>query len=370
MPPSDRSDLVLAETERLFPQGRCQWEALRNARIFLTGATGLFGRWLLPAALYANEMLGLNLRLILLTRNRSAFIQSMPMLKGSAAVQWVDGDVRTFEFPSSSIDYVIHGATTSAHETFHGETSLQKFNTLVDGTRHVLDFVRQAGAGRLLFLSSGVVYGSLPETMVAAPEDFSGAPDTTDHRTGLAQAKRAAEYLCVEYAALCGFKAVIARCFSFAGPGLPTNLHYAFGNFVQQALQDEKIVVQSDGLALRSYLYLGDLVNWLLPLLTQPTLHSVYNVGSAEAISIGELARRVGEVVAPNKPVQILGRPAYSVGNSPRNIYVPDVSRIQKEFSVSAGTPLSAMIRLTAQYEQAKLAREFLCSTDSSVGVP
>lgn len=352
MPLSRKEQLIQSETIRMFPPTVAYWEALRNARLFMTGATGLFGRWLLPAAIHANKELGLNLTLVLLTRNAAALRQSISLLQGAVGVQILEGDVKQFTFPESNFDYVIHGATTSAHETFHGETSLWKFNTLVDGTRHVLEFARRVGTKRVLFLSSGVVYGALSENMLSIPETFLGAPDTADHRTGLAQAKRAAEYLCAEYSHLYGFETKIARCFSFAGPGLPTDLHYAFGNFIHQALHNEKIVVQGDGTPLRSYLYLGDLSRWLLPLLTKTTSHLIYNVGSDHAVSISALAEIVRDTVAPLKAVEIVGRPAYSVGNSPRNIYVPDVSRMREEFAITAPTSLTDIVQLSADFER------------------
>lgn len=349
---SDANNLIEEETERLFIHSVSYWEELRNASIFMTGATGLFGRWILPAMLHANAVLGLNLKVCVLSRNVAAFKRSLSSLQTAACVEFVEGNVKNFEFPSQHFDYVIHGATTSAHETFNGETSLEKFNTLVDGTRRVLEFARIAKPRRILFLSSGVVYGALLEEMTAIPEYFQGAPDTSDHRTGLGQAKRASEYLCAEYAHLFGFEATIARCFSFAGPLLPTDLHYAFGNFIYQALHGDKIVVQGDGSPIRSYLYLGDLVHWLLPLLILPHQHTIYNIGSDHALSIRELAHQVKAIVAPAKDVEILGRASYSIGNTPRNIYVPDVSRIQEEFGVNVKTSLHSIIELTARYER------------------
>ena len=51
--------------------------------------------------------------------------------------------------------------------------------------------------------------------------------------------------------------ASVARCFSFVGPGLPTDLHYAVGNFVADAITTRKITIEGNGLTQRSYMDLG-----------------------------------------------------------------------------------------------------------------
>ncbi len=351
LPPVDGANILRSETQRLFSRSVDQWEKLRGASIFLTGATGLFGRWILEAILHAEETLGLGLNVVVLTRDSASFRRRFSSLSNQGSVSLLDGDVKNFDFTGQQFDYVIHGATTSAAETFSGETSLNKFDTLVSGTRHVLDMASSVGVKRLLFLSSGVAYGGLLKGMTSIPEDFSGAPDTSDYRTGLGQAKRAAEYLCAEYAHLHNFDLTIARCFSFAGPLLPTDLHYAFGNFIHQALYGNQIVVRGDGTPIRSYLYLGDMVIWLITLLAGGGRHTIYNIGSDHQVSIAELAQLVQQIVSPNKKVKIQSRPSYSVGNVPRNIYVPDIQRACNEFGLNAWTSLDEIIKLTAQSE-------------------
>lgn len=342
-----------AEIERAVERSAALCEELRGRSLFVTGGTGLFGRWLAESLVAANRRLDLGLRLTLLTRDPAAFAARAPQLAQDAAVRLVAGDVRRFDAADARFDYVVHGATTSAAETFQGESALRKFDTLVEGTRRVTDLAGGSGAKRLLFLSSGVAYGTPPADMTQIPETFAGAPDSCDIGAALGHAKRAAEYLCAEQAHRHGFEFAVARCFSFVGPFLPLDLHYALGNFIRQALTENAIVVKGDGTPLRAYLYLGDLVTWLLTLLVRPCRHTIYNVGSDRAVAIRELAERVRDRLAPHKPVQVRGEPAYGVGNPPRNIYVPNIARARAEFALDVWTPLSAAIDLTAAHARA-----------------
>lgn len=326
------------------------WESLRDQSFFITGGTGLFGRWLLESLARANRQFDLNLKVTVLTRNAQAFAQKAPHLAQDPAIDFHHGDVRDFVFPERNYSYFIHGATTSADETFRGEDPLRKFDTLVSGTRHTLNFAARCQAKRFLFLSSGVAYGVPPSGIDFIPEDYSGAPDTTDVNSALGQAKRTAEFLCACYAQNHSLNYSVARCFSFVGPFLPLDIHYAIGNFIGQALFEDEITVKGDGSPVRSYLYMADLVVWLLTLLLKGRNGQIYNVGSDHAISIMELADLVRDVVAPQKKVCILGQSNYGVGNAIRNRYVPSIEKARRELGLDMWTALDESIRLSAAH--------------------
>ncbi len=326
------------------------WPRLRGQSLFITGGTGFFGRWLLESLRLANHAHQLDLRVAVLTRDPARFRQTAPALAADPAFALLAGDVRDFAFPPGDFSHVLHLATTSAQETFTGEDPLRKFDTLVHGTRRVLDFAAERGIGHFLFTSSGVVYQPDGETPIA--ETSLLAPPTHDPATALGQAKRAAEFLCAHYAARHGWHLGLARCFSFAGPWLPLDLHYAIGNFIAQALQGGPIIVNSDGSALRSYLYASDLVVWLLTLLLESPGGQPCNVGSDQAISIGDLARTVRDLLAPAAEVLILGKPGVSTGNPVRSAYVPNVDRARAVFGLDVWTDLATMIKTTAWHAQ------------------
>lgn len=321
---------------------------LRGASLFITGGTGFIGRWLLESLMNANIQLGLGLTATVLTRSITTFSAAHPRLAQYNSFVFIEGDVRNFALPkTATYSHIIHGAHTSATETFNREDPLTQFDTAYNGTLHVLKLAAQLGVKRLMMLSSGSVYGTLPAYLDSIPEDFGGAPSTQDIGSALNHGKRTAEFLCAYYREKFELETTIARCFSFIGPGLPLDIHYAIGNFIRDALWSDTILIKGNGSPIRSYMHVGDLINWLLVLLTQATSGTVYNVGSDEATTIAELAHRIRDILAPHKQVITLGKESL---NNPRNRYVPDISKARTELGLDIWTPLDIAIRETAKF--------------------
>lgn len=324
-----------------------RWLKLQNAHLFVTGGSGLFGRWFLTALLDANQRLGTHIQATVLTRNPTQLVAEFANQSGAEALNLWQGDVTYFEFPSTPFTHIMHMATTSAHETFAGEDSLAKFRMLNDGTERVLQLAAKNGVSKLLLTSSGVAYGAYPDGHVS--ERYPGAPNPLDAGSGLGQGKRAAEFLSAYYADKFDFAFTIARCFSFVGPGLPLDIHYAIGNFIHDALYADKITVKGDGSPMRSFLYLGDLVHWLLALLVDGQNNKMYNVGSDQHISILNLAHMVKNMLAPEKQVVVLGDSQHAVGNVNRNWYVPNIEVAKQDLQLNVWTSLEDAIKTTAK---------------------
>lgn len=279
------------------------WEELRSQRMFITGGTGFFGHWLLESLLWINDILNLNVKVVLLSRNPAVFSVKYPRLANHSAVSWIQGDVKTFDFPDGDFPYIIHAASEGDIKLAQ-ENPLIIFNTIVEGTHRVLDLARTHNTRKLLFTSSGAVYGIQPPELTHISEDYKGAPDVMNPLSAYGEGKRAAEMLCNLYSNQFGFEAKIARCFAFVGPYLPLDANYAIGNFIRDALHGGPIVIKGDGTPYRSYLYAGDLAIWLWTILLKGRSCQSYNIGSGQAITIEELAQSV----ALHFPVQPIVR--------------------------------------------------------------
>lgn len=322
------------------------WEPLRGQSVFITGGTGFVGTWLVESFVGANERLGLRANAVLLTRSSETFRTKAPHLADHPSIRLFQGDFDSFEFPEGAFSFVIHAATerysepTPEHPTFTFEKDIQ-------GTRRVLDFARSHGTKRLLFTSSGAIYGRQPPDMTHIPEDYAGAPSPTDVNSAYGQAKRVSEWLCAMYARQCGFAALIARLFAFVGPHLPLDAHFAVGNFIRDVIAGGPVRIGGDGTPYRSYLYAADLAIWLWTILLRGESAGAYNVGSGEAVTIAELARLVVEATAPGTKIEVAHRP---VPGARAARYVPSVERADRELGLRPVISLAEGVRRTHKW--------------------
>jgi len=327
---------------------RSLWEELRGKRLFITGGTGFFGAWLLESFVWINTKLELDASVLVLTRNYEAFRQKLPHIASNPAIQFHIGDIRDFIFPKGDFSHIIHAATTSAISTFNNlEDSIAKYDTIGGGTKRALDFAVQCHAEKFLLTSSGVVYGRQLADMVNIPESIETAPEPTDPVSVVGESKRVSELLCVLYSKRIGIESKIARCFSFVGPYLPLDLHYAIGNFIRDGLKGGPIQIHGDGTPCRSYLYASDLMIWLWTILFRGESCRAYNVGSEEGITIAEAAHLVAQSFQIPIEVKIAKIPSKS---KHMNRYVPSTKRAQAELGIGQQISLQNAIKKTIAY--------------------
>jgi nucleoside-diphosphate-sugar epimerase len=342
-PLSQDLDHILMHTEGL-------WEELRCKRIFITGGTGFFGIWILEALAWANAKLNLNLEAIVLTRDIGKFLKKAPHIANSKLFSFIEDDVIKFKYPKQKFNYIIHAAA-DFHMEHRKKSSLMVFDTIVEGTHHVLDFAIKCKADKFLYISSGAVYGKQPNTMSHISEDYMGAADLTLLDSTYAEGKRSAEMLCTLYSNTYDLSIKIARCFAFVGPYLQLNNNFAIGNFISSLLKNEKIVIHGDGTPVRSYMYVSDLIVWLINILIRGRNCYPYNVGSEDEISIEDLAKTIAGFSKKPLAVEIetIKSDSYKIDR-----YVPSTQRAQKELGLKQRVPLNDGILKTIKFNSGK----------------
>ena len=319
----------------------------RKVRLFLTGGTGFFGKWLLESILWMNRELDHPIEVLMLSRNPNSFLKKFPQFT-NPEIKFLQGDVRSFQFVDDKFDLVIHAATDASVQ-LNKENPLLMFDTIVEGTRRTLEFSRISGVKKFLFISSGDVYGTQPPELLKIPENYIGSPDPLDPQSAYGEGKRQAELLCTLYQKKYGSSVTIARCFAFIGPYLNLDIHFAIGNFIRDGILKQPIIVQGDGTPLRSYLFGTDLAVWLWMILLRGKAGCAYNVGSDQAISIVELATLVSQCFSPSPEVQILQKVKR---DQPCARYIPDIQLAKKELGLQVYTNLKDSIENTIAWNQ------------------
>jgi dTDP-glucose 4,6-dehydratase len=337
-------DSLKSDLEELLQRTKPEvWERLRGARVFITGGTGFFGKWILESWAHANRKLDLGGRATVLARNPDKFRAEFPHLASEPSITFLKGDLLGFAFPATPFTHILHAATPASVALDREEPKLMR-ETIVEGTARILELARaQRSPPRVLFISSGAVYGVQPPALHQVPEDYD-PPTSALPDSAYAHGKRAAEQLC-QKANAGGIPCIIARCFAFAGPHLPLDGHYAFGNFIRDARNGGPIRIAGDGTPFRSYLYAGELPGWLWTTLTLGKPGRAYNIGSSNAVSIEEIARAIARFY--DVEVQIAQKP---VAGKPPPRYVPSTERARHELGLEAVLGLEEIIARTDRF--------------------
>jgi nucleoside-diphosphate-sugar epimerase len=344
--------LPAQDLEHILDGTRTLWDTLRGSRIFLSGATGFFGAWLLESLAYCNHQLKLELSATVVSRDPDAFLHRMPHIAAFPSIRWVRGDIRDFPFPDGEFDSVIHGATSTSLDAASRPAELMA--TLIHGSERMLQFAREHGVKRILYVSSGAVYGRQPDTLRRTPENYCGGPDWLDPNSVYGEGKRISEQMFSIFARETGVRVAMARCFTLLGPHLPLDQHFAIGNFIRDALAGRNISVKGDGSPIRSYIYAADLTLWLWTLLLRagdlPANPFALNVGSSEEISIADLAMAVTRALNPALQVEVASKTKVTE-RQPR--YVPDVEKAKDVLGLVPLIGLEDAIRRTADWSRA-----------------
>ena len=313
------------------------FELYKGKKIFVTGGTGFFGKWLLETFIYLNQNHSLNISITILSRSPSKFKDNFPHLYNHSYFKFVQGDVRNLPDINEDFDLIIHAATDASAELNKSNPELMR-STIVDGTKSVCKFADKVNCKRILYTSSGAAYGPQPESLTHMPETFVDNP-IFNHNDAYANAKLESEEYFKENSPC---DVVIARCFAFTGPYLPLDGSYAFGNFIDDVKNNKSIKMNSTGESLRTYLYAADLVIWLLTILINGRNREIYNVGSDQIISIKELANKIS---AGAVPIEIL-----DVRNNTKKNYCPSINKAINEFDLKVYTNIEQMIRRTLKF--------------------
>lgn len=316
--------MIQNDLERIADFDPSLWQMLKGKTIFATGCTGFIGAWIIHSFNHLNRHYQLGASLILLTRNKEKFLQSFPGLPSSITIHL--GDIKDFTFPDQRIDYIIHGATEVA--SFQaGNNPSELLDVSYFGTKKMVELARLKKVSNVLFLSSGAAYGQQPMELNQLAESYTGAPATHEPKSTYGEAKRVGEMLLFNEKS---FSSVSARIFAACGPYLPLKSEFAFSNFLESCYKNENIIIKSNGLSTRSYLYAGDLALWLWILLIRGENGQIYNVGSEEEISILELAQRMKTILAKDIKIEVQG----SLPGHTR--YIPSNQKIMTKYNIKS----------------------------------
>ena len=217
--------------------------------------------------------------------------------------RFIDGDLENVEALPQWLrghDAVIHMAAFIEVARSVSEPLLFAENNIMNSVR-LLEGMRKADVGKIVFSSSATVYGT-PKSLPMREDDPLG---TQSNPYGAS--KVATEAFVATYNALHGFDAMVLRYFNPYGPG---EMHepetHAIPNFIRAALAGRPIPLYWNGEQVRDFIYVDDLARAHTAVLQQEGL-DYFNIGSETGSKIIDIVQMIKDLTGSNVPVEDLG---------------------------------------------------------------
>ena len=267
------------------------WEKMSGANILVTGATGLIGGCLVETLMMNPKR---DYQVYASGRNEERARARFGGFADDAAFHFVKYDVMQPLESDVRFDYIIHAAS-NANPKFYATQPVEVMKANFDGVSNLMEYGMNHGMKRFLYVSSGEVYGEGDGRIFT--EDYSGYVNSATPRACYPSSKRAAETLCVAYAAEYGVDVVIARPSHTYGPHFTVQDNRVYAQFIRNVLHGEDIVMKSTGEQFRSWCYVVDCVSAMLHILMKGECGEAYNIADSESnISIRELAETIASI--------------------------------------------------------------------------
>ncbi len=260
--------------------------------VFVTGATGLLGSWLVE------ELLRRDANVTCLVRDwipSSRLVTSGPLDR----VQVVRGELEDFSLllralNEHEIDTVFHlGAQTIVGTA--ARSTLSTFEANVRGTWNLLEAARACGEliGRIVVASSDKAYGSQEELPYTEEYPLQG-------RFPYDVSKSCADLISFSYFHTYGTPVAITRCGNLYGGG-DLNFNRLVPGTIRSVLNGERPVIRSDGKFVRDYFYVKDAVDAYLTLADrmeeEHLAGEAFNFGNERPMSVLEMVERILELM-------------------------------------------------------------------------
>jgi UDP-glucuronate decarboxylase len=287
------------------------WDQLAGKTILVTGGGGFLASYLVKSLLALNEINHLNLKVVCAVRSLNGVQKRLSTYMHLSSLTIIQHDITeplSSNFPL--VDLIIHSAS-QASPKFYGTDPVGTLKANSIGTMYLLDHAVKCNSQKLLFFSSGEVYGELINPDQEISEIDYGYVDPMLVRSCYAESKRVGENMCVSWYQQYGLHTTVVRPFHTYGPGMALDDGRVFADFVSDVVASRDIVLRSDGLARRPFCYIADATLGFLTVLLKGGAAHAYNVANPSAeISMIELANTLSGLFPErgvNVKFQVLG---------------------------------------------------------------
>jgi dTDP-glucose 4,6-dehydratase len=245
-------------------------------------------------------------------------VENLADMLAHERLSFVEGDIRneeTIRRLVEEVDVIVHAAANSHVEQSIAEGAREFVSTNIEGTRILLDAIRQAPVELFVLISSCEVYGTGSNEPIT--ED-----DLLNPRSPYSATKAGADRLGFAYHATYGLPIVIVRPFTNYGPY--QHPEKMIPRFITQAIDDEPLTIHGDGSASRDWVFVEDHAEAIASIVDSgaPLAGEAINVATGGGRSVAGIAELVLDALG--KPASLKVHTDDRPGQVTRNIGSPE----------------------------------------------
>lgn len=277
-----------------------EWDKLENTNILISGSTGLIGRFMIDVILYKNRIDNLNCNIFALGRSVDKLKNIFSRYTKDKYLKFIEWDIiaqpNNKDLDDRTFDFIFHLASNT-HPLAYAEDPIGTITANIIGTQNLLEISSKSLNSRFIFASSNEIYGENRGDIERFHEKYTGYIDSNTLRAGYPESKRAGEALCQAYKKQKELDVVIARLTRSYGPTMDVNDSKVISQFIKNSLNNENIVLKSDGTQEFSFTYVADAVYGLLFIATKGENGEAYNIAFDKSnITLKELAEEIARI--------------------------------------------------------------------------
>jgi len=320
-------------------------------KILITGGAGFIGSHLAERCLNRGD------EVYLIDDLSTGSIENIQHIKNHPNLTYYIDTIRNYRLTAELIDAcdIIYHLAAAVGVRLIVESPVNTIETNIRGTDIVLSLAAKKRK-RVLITSTSEVYGKR-DCVPFREDDDLVMGSTSKGRWSYACSKAIDEFLAIAYWKEKRVPTVIVRLFNTVGPRQTGRYGMVIPNFVRQALQGEEITVFGDGTQSRCFTHVSDAVGALIGLAEHPcAVGEVYNIGSAQEVTILELAERIKDLTGSDSRIVFVPYDeAYEEGFEDMMRRVPDTTKIHELIGYTPKFKLDEILTSVIEYQRARV---------------
>lgn len=280
------NEILEQDINNIIKSSIIEWNLLKGKTIYISGASGIIGQFLVTVLLEANKRLNLRLQVVASVRDIKKTKSKYGSRIYDKALKLYKNDVTKEIKYSGKADYIIHCASSTSSR-FFVENPVETLNTAFIGTNNLIRFALKKNSRSIVYLSSMEVYGTVTSSGEITEKDL-GSLDIMTSRSSYPMGKRASESLCFAYfqeykvpVKIVRLAQIVNSCTEYTDPHL-------YAHIARSIIERRDLVLNTSGNTIQSFCYITDAITAILSVMLKGADGEAYNVSSS-SIKIKDL---------------------------------------------------------------------------------